>query len=99
MTSNNLSEVDDDAFGDQPDHMVSQNIMSDEFLADPQKHQQSIQEVRRPLIEQTAKTPYERIRKGKLVKGTRVKGFKNQQIASTLINFNKRNKDIISQRQ
>ena len=38
MTSNNLSEVDDDAFGDQPDHMVSQNIMSDEFLADPQKH-------------------------------------------------------------
>jgi len=32
-----------------------------------------------------------------LVRGTRIKGFKNQKIiASTLINYNKRNKDILS---
>ena len=34
-----------------------------------------------------------------MVRGTRIKGFKNQKIiASTLINYNKRNKDILSSR-
>jgi len=62
---------------------------------------ESEKEVRSINTEQKKNTQsFERIRKGKLVKGTRIKGFKNQKIiASTLINFNKRNRDLLSQRQ
>ena len=53
--------------------------MSEQFIAIDPKPTERIVEVRRSLPDETKRyRNCEKIKKGKLVKGTRIKGFKNQ---------------------